>query len=96
LNVVSIPCLEVFDGQPADHRDALFPAGVPVVTLEAGCTAAWKALAGRDGLSLGIDHFGASAPGSELARQFGMTAETVTDRIRQWLAFRLTDLRGST
>jgi transketolase len=86
LNVVSMPCLEVFDGQPAEHRDALFPAGVPVVTLEAGSTAAWKALAGRDGLSLGIDHFGASAPGSELARQFGMTAETVTDRIRQWLA----------
>jgi len=88
LNVVSIPCLELFDDQPAVYREAVFPTGVPVVTLEAGCTGGWKALSGSDGLSLGIDHFGASAPGSELARQFGMTPESVTDRIRQWLATR--------
>jgi transketolase len=85
LNVVSVPCNELFRAQGDDYRDALFPRGVPVATVEAGRTDAWSALTGRDGLALGIDHFGASAPASELARRFGFTAESVTGRLRDWL-----------
>ena len=85
LDVVSIPCMELFEEQGTAYHDALFPAGVPVATIEAGRTDPWKALAGRDGLTIGIDRFGASAPASDLAEQFGFTADSVTRRIREWL-----------
>jgi len=85
INVVSVPCLEIFLKQDDGHRAALFPAGVPVATVEAGVTHPWRVLAGVDGLTLGIDHFGASAPGNVLGEKFGFTAAQVTDRIRTWL-----------
>jgi transketolase len=85
LHVVSVPCLEIFEAQDAGYRERLFPAGVPVATIEAGSTTPWRALAGPDGLSIGIDRFGASAPAEVLAEKFGLTAARVTDRIREWL-----------
>jgi transketolase len=85
LNVVSMPCLEVFYGQDAGYRSRLLPAGVPTATVEAGSTQPWRGLAGPDGLTLGIDRFGASAPANVLAERFGFTAEAVTARIREWL-----------
>jgi len=57
-----------------------------VATVEAGITEPWKMISGRCGLNLGIDHYGASAPASVLAREFGFTPESVTERIRRWLA----------
>ncbi|NIM01119.1 MAG: transketolase, partial [Acidobacteria bacterium] len=85
LNVVSIPCLELYYEQEANYRRRLFPAGVPTCTIEAGCTRPWRALAGPDGLTLGIDRFGASAPASVLAEHYGLTASSVTTRIAEWL-----------
>jgi transketolase len=85
INVVSMLCMELFDAQDDAHREALFPAGVPVATIEAGRTDPWKALAGRNGLCIGIDRFGASAPAGVLAEQYGLTAHQVTERIRAWL-----------
>jgi transketolase len=61
---------------------------VPAATIEAGSTGPWKVLTGPDGLNLGIDHFGASAPGRDLAEKFGFTADQTTDRIRDWLGSR--------
>jgi transketolase len=86
LNVVSIPCLERFARQDGAYRQRLFPRGVPVATIEAGRTEPWKALSGPDGLNIGIDRFGASAPAEVLAEKLGLTAERVTQRIREWLA----------
>ena len=64
----------------------MLPVGGPVVTLEAGRTAAWGAVTGaRPALHLGIDHFGASAPAGELAKHFGFTPESVVERVRAWL-----------
>ena len=91
VHVVSIPCLEVLDQQDPVYRTRLLPWDVPVVTLEAGRTAPWKALAGRHGLTIGIDRFGASAPAKVLAEKYGLTAEQVTEKIRGWLAGRPTD-----
>jgi transketolase len=88
LNVVSVPCLELFKEQDAAYRDALFPVGTPTATVEAGSTAPWAELTGRDGLRVGIDRFGASAPAAVLAEKLGMTPENVTDRVRGWLARR--------
>ena len=85
IHVVSIPCLERFEEQDPAYRAELFPAGVPVATVEAGRTGPWRALCGRDGLAIGIDRFGASAPAAVLAEEYGMTAAAVADRLRGWL-----------
>ena len=69
----------------AAYRRRLFPAGVPTCTIEAGSTLPWRALAGPDGLTLGIDHFGASAPAGVLAEKFGFTAATTIERVSEWL-----------
>ncbi|HZN53944.1 MAG TPA: transketolase, partial [Candidatus Polarisedimenticolaceae bacterium] len=88
VDVVSIPCAELFHAQPRPVRDALFPAGVPVVTVEAGRTDPWRALAGPDGLCIGIDRYGASAPGAVNGEKFGFTVDAVTARIEEWLGAR--------
>jgi transketolase len=85
LNVVSIPCVEIFAAQDAAYRASLFPRGVPVATIEAGRTDPWRALAGEDGLTIGIDRFGASAPGPVNGEKFGFTVEAVTASITRWL-----------
>jgi transketolase len=56
-----------------------------VATVEAGRTDPWRGLAGPDGLCIGIDRFGASAPATVVARELGMTAEAVTEKLRDWL-----------
>ena len=85
LNVVSIPCMERYYEQGPEYRRRLFPAGVPTCTIEAGSTRPWSALAGPDGLTLGIDHFGASAPAGVLAEKFGFTAASTIERVGEWL-----------
>jgi transketolase len=85
INVVSVPCLEIFLEQDPAYRAQLFPSGAPVVTIEAGVTDPWSVLAGTDGLTLGIDRFGASAPAGVLGEEFGFTTENVVRRIREWL-----------
>jgi len=85
INVVSIPCLELFEEQDSVYRQRLFPQGVPVVTIEAGVTWPWRRIAGPDGLTIGIDTFGASAPADVNAKKFGLTREAVTAKIREWL-----------
>lgn len=84
--VVSMPCVERFEAQPEAYRDAILPIKHRrIVTIEAGITAPWKAFAGRRGLTIGIDRFGASAPAAELAEQFGLTTASVVKRVRRWL-----------
>jgi len=86
LNVVSIPCVEVLHAQDAAYRRDLFPEGVPVATIEAGRTDLWRGLAGPRGLTIGIDRYGASAPGAVNGEEFGFTVEAVTAKIEAWLA----------
>jgi transketolase len=85
LNVVSIPCVEVLDAQDATYRRGLFPEGVPVATVEAGRTSLWRALTGPSGLAIGIDRYGASAPGAVNGEKFGFTVEAVAEKIEAWL-----------
>jgi transketolase len=85
VNVVSIPCLEQFEEQDSVYRQRLFPQGVPVATIEAGLSGPWRGIAGPDGLTIGIDTFGASAPAGVIAKNFGFTPEAVTEKIRDWL-----------
>ena len=79
VRVVSMPCWEVFERQGDDYRDALLPSGVPTVSIEAGATLGWDRYAD---VTLGIDRFGASAPGSVVMEELGMTAGAVEDAAR--------------
>ena len=83
--MVSIPCLELFEEQDSVYRQRLLPQGVPVATIEAGLSGPWRGIAGPDGLTIGMDTFGASAPASVNAEKFGFTPEAVTAKIRDWL-----------
>jgi transketolase len=84
--LVSVPCLTCFEAQPSGVREALVPRGLPAVALEAGRGVEWWKLVGRDGLVLGIDRFGASAPEKALASAYGFTPLQVSERIAGWLA----------
>jgi transketolase len=86
LNVVSIPCVELLHAKDAAYRRELFPEGVPVVTIEAGRTDLWRRLTGASGLAIGIDHYGASAPGAVNGEEFGFTVPAVAAKIESWLA----------
>ena len=72
--VVSMPCQSTFLAQDAAFRESVLPSGVPVVTVEAGSTFGWAAIADR---AIGIDEFGASAPGAVALEHFGMSVSNV-------------------
>ena len=82
--VVSLPAPELFLAQEQAWRDRVLPPGGRRASLEAGVTGYWRRFVGVDGLTLGIDRFGASAPAAELARRFGFTPEAVCERVRAW------------
>jgi transketolase len=84
LRVVSMPCVEAFDAQDESYRDTVL-GRLPVATLEAGVTMGWHRFTGSDGLAIGIDHFGASAPWKQLADRWGFTGPAIRDRIQEWL-----------
>ena len=76
--VVSMPCVEWFAEQDQSYRDSvLLPSVKARVSVEAGVTLGWERWVGENGASVGIDHFGASAPYEVLYEQFGITAERV-------------------
>ncbi len=78
--VVSIPCWELFDLQPAAYRDEVLPPRVRKrVSVEAGVSLGWERFVGDEGAIVGIDHFGASAPGATIFEHFGFTPERVAD-----------------
>jgi transketolase len=83
--VVSVPCLETFMAQPSEYREALLPPGVPRVAVEAGRGALWWRLLGENGLFIGIEEFGASAPAEVMAEKYGLTPEQVAEKIREFV-----------
>ena len=85
VRVVSMPCLEVFNRQDAAYRASVLPAGARRASFEAGRTDLWWRYVGLDGLTLGVDTFGASAPGPVLGEKYGLTADHVTAHLRAWL-----------
>jgi len=85
ISVVSVPCLELFLKQSEEYRRSVIPAGAPKVALEAGRGALWRQVIGEDGLFIGIEHFGASAPDKVLAKEFGFTPEQVAKKIEEFI-----------
>ncbi|EHQ52952.1 transketolase [Ectothiorhodospira sp. PHS-1] len=82
VRVVSMPCQEVFDAQDADYRESVLPGAVRArVAVEAGVTVGWLKYVGLDGRVVGMDRFGESAPGGELMKHFGFTADNVISAV---------------
>jgi transketolase len=86
VRVVSAPCLDLFDKQPAAYQDEVLGDRGKLVCIEAGRSDGWYKYASRDALVIGIDRFGASAPYERIAEELGFTPEKVAARIRDWSA----------
>ncbi|HLU40810.1 MAG TPA: transketolase [Microthrixaceae bacterium] len=82
VRVVSLPSWELFDAQPEEYRRQVLPPELPTVSVEAGVTTGWQRYAQA---SVGIDRFGASAPGSVVLRELGITSEAVAEKVRSLL-----------
>jgi len=80
-DVVSMPCMELFAAQDAAYRADLLPADTLKVSIEAGATLGWERYVGNDGLTIGLDRFGASAPAKQLYERFGLTAKAIVPQI---------------
>ncbi|MBC8345580.1 MAG: transketolase [Candidatus Marinimicrobia bacterium] len=83
IRVVSMACWEIFEQQSDEYKNALIPKrGAMKISMEAGITMGWDKYIGPNGLAIGMDRFGASAPGKDLAEEFGFTADQVEKRVR--------------
>jgi transketolase len=80
--VVSFPSWEIFDEQTAEYKASVLPAGVPKLAVEAGSPIGWWKYVGLDGDVIGLDRFGASAPGPKVMAELGFTAENVAARAK--------------
>ena len=81
-DVVSMPCTELFDEQDAAYREEILGgADVTRVSIEAGASFGWERYIGADGLAIGVDGFGASAPAKDLFAHYGLTAEAIVPKI---------------
>ena len=79
--VVSMPCMELFEAQSQEYRDEVLPRDVSArLAVEPGATMSWWKWVGLDGDVLGLDRFGASAPGATVLRELGFTAENIALR----------------
>jgi len=87
VRVVSLPCWEVFRRQPQHYRDEVLPPAVRArVSLEAAARQGWLEWVTDAGICIGIDHFGASAPGERLFQEFGITVDAAIAAVRRVVA----------
>ena len=75
--VVSVPCFELFMKQTDEYRRAIVGDARVKIGIEAAVRQGWDAIIGSNGIFIGMNSFGASAPYKELYKKFGITAETV-------------------
>lgn len=85
--VVSMPCWELFETQSKVYQKKVLPPDVPHISIEAGVTLAWNCYLGcKRGTSIGLDHFGASAPYQTLFEQYGFTVENIVRKVKKMLS----------
>jgi transketolase len=78
--VVSLPCWNLFDKQPDEYKEAVLPPDVPMLAIEAGTSLGWRPYVGPGIATIGVDRFGASAPGETVMREYGFTVEHVVQQ----------------
>ncbi len=80
VRVVSVPCMDIFEGQDVDYKESVLPSSVRArLAVEAGATMPWYKYVGIDGAVVGMEGFGASAPAKTLFEHFGFTANNVVE-----------------
>ena len=87
IKVVNLACWELFDEQSTAYKDSVLSCKdkTLIVSIEAGITNGWQKYTGRYGLNIGIDSFGESAPGKDVASHFSLTPEKVCNTITKKL-----------
>jgi transketolase len=86
VRVVSMPCMELFEAQPPEYRESVLPRAVTArLAIEPGVSMSWWRWVGSDGEVLGLDRFGASAPGTTVLEKLGFSVEKITARARALL-----------
>ncbi len=89
VRVVSMPCMELFDQQNEEYKTNILPQYIKKkVSVECGITRGWERYVGDQGICIGIDRFGASAPASVLADKFGFSEEKIYERIKEYVSLR--------
>ena len=85
-----MPSWELFESQPGDYRESVLPSSVRArIAIEAGARIGWDRYTGLDGAIIGMDGYGASAPGATNMKEFGFTAENVAETGRRVLEDRI-------
>lgn len=79
--VVSLPSWNIFDRQTGEYRSEVFPKSIPVLAIEAGATLGWRSYVGPQIDVIGVDRFGASAPGERVYREYGFTVDNVREHV---------------
>ena len=84
--VINVPCWEIFEKQNYDYKDSILINDCKKrISIEAGSKQGWERFTGRHGLNIGIDSFGYSAPGNDVAKKLGFTAEKIKKQIEDYL-----------
>jgi transketolase len=83
--VISMPCQELFDKQPSSYQQKIINETKNIISIEAASTDCWKKYVGKDGLSVGIDTFGKSAPYKEIYKHFGLTSANIANKSKRLL-----------
>ncbi|HET6594122.1 MAG TPA: transketolase [Anaerolineales bacterium] len=78
--VVSLPCWNLFDKQPDEYKQAVLPPDVPMLAIEAGASLGWRPYVGPGITTIGVDRFGASAPGETVMREYGFTVDHIVQK----------------
>ena len=81
--VVSMPSFKIFEEQSEEYKLSIFPHGVPKISVEAGATLGWWKYIGREGVAIGVDRFGASAPGPIVLEKLGISVANVVDHAKK-------------
>lgn len=86
VRVVSMPSMEMFLKQPHAVQEGVIPGACKkVASIEAGITLGWANITGREGLNIGVDQFGESAPAGKIFEKLGLTADAITAKVKNWI-----------
>ena len=93
--VVSMPSFRLFDEQSEEYKRSIFPDHLPKLAIEAGASIGWWKYVGRHGDVIGLDHFGASAPGALVLEKFGFSGENIARRAKALMERAKSELGGA-
>jgi transketolase len=86
IRVVSMPCLDIFEKQSSDYQHSVLPESIDkVMVIEASIASSWQGYAGKNGVVIGMNSFGMSAPASELFEHFGFSDENVYQKLMEMI-----------